>query len=195
LHCCRLKPTSSPLRAVIPKRLLPEDHESQFDPNWSPDGKRIAFSTASPFNPNGKVRILDLATHQITAVAGSEGILSPRWSPDGRFVEAVPLGGNGLKIYDLESEQWSDLVQKDPVRFPSWSRDSRFIYFLHTPANGDKAVFRIRVSGGPPERIADLNNIHLGGWWSWMGLDPTDAPLVLRDIGNDDIYGLTLERK
>jgi hypothetical protein len=28
-----------------------------------------------------------------------------------------------------------------------------------------------------------------------MGLDPTDAPLVLRDIGNDDIYALTLDQR
>jgi len=26
-----------------------------------------------------------------------------------------------------------------------------------------------------------------------MSLDPTDAPLVLRDIGTDDLYALTLE--
>jgi hypothetical protein len=28
-----------------------------------------------------------------------------------------------------------------------------------------------------------------------MSLDPTDAPLVLRDVGSDDIYALTLEEK
>jgi len=28
-----------------------------------------------------------------------------------------------------------------------------------------------------------------------MGLDPTDAPLLLRDIGSEDIYALTLEEK
>jgi dipeptidyl aminopeptidase/acylaminoacyl peptidase len=178
-----------------PQRLLPEDHESHTDPNWSADGKKIVFSTATPFNPNGNVRILDLATHQITAVAGSERIYSPRWSPDGRFIAAMPVGGNGLKIFNLASQHWSELVQKDSVGFPSWSRDSQFIYFLRILPNGNKGAFRIRVSGGPPERIADLNSIHLGGWWGWVGLDPNDNPLVLRDAGSDDIYALTLERK
>jgi hypothetical protein len=28
-----------------------------------------------------------------------------------------------------------------------------------------------------------------------LGLDPTDAPLVLRDTGSSDIYALTLEEK
>jgi len=30
---------------------------------------------------------------------------------------------------------------------------------------------------------------------SWVGLDSTDAPLVLRDTGSTDIYALTLEEK
>jgi hypothetical protein len=29
----------------------------------------------------------------------------------------------------------------------------------------------------------------------WLGLDPTDAPLLLRDVGTPNIYALTLERK
>jgi hypothetical protein len=29
----------------------------------------------------------------------------------------------------------------------------------------------------------------------YAGLDPTDAPLLLRDIGSDDIYALTLNEK
>ena len=35
------------------------------------------------------------------------------------------------------------------------------------------------------------------GWYAngWLGLDPTDAPLLLRDAGTDEIYALTLEQK
>jgi Tol biopolymer transport system component len=165
------------------------------DPNWSADGKKVVFTTANPFNPNGNIRILDLATRQITAVAGSERIYSPRWSPDGRFIAGLPIGGTGLKIFDLASQRWSELIQKDSVGFPSWSRDGQFIYFLHISANGDKAIFRIRASGGHPELVASLKSIDLGGWWSWMGLDPDDNPLVLRDTGSNDIYALTLEQK
>ena len=32
------------------------------------------------------------------------------------------------------------------------------------------------------------------GFYSlWMGLAPTDTPLLLRDVGSDNIYSLTLE--
>jgi len=35
------------------------------------------------------------------------------------------------------------------------------------------------------------------GWvvCGWTTLDPTDAPLVLRDMGSTYIYALTLEQK
>ena len=42
--------------------------------------------------------------------------------------------------------------------------------------------------------MTDLKEMHLTGYFDlWFGLDPTDAPLLLRDIGSDDIYALTLE--
>jgi hypothetical protein len=41
-----------------------------------------------------------------------------------------------------------------------------------------------------------MNDWHLTGMFGFsMSLDPTDAPLVLRDTGSDDIYALTLEVK
>jgi hypothetical protein len=45
-------------------------------------------------------------------------------------------------------------------------------------------------------RIVDLNDVPTTGTYGlWLGLDPTDAPLLLRDTGTSDIYALTLETK
>jgi hypothetical protein len=57
-------------------------------------------------------------------------------------------------------------------------------------------VFRVRVSGGNAERVVDLLGVrHTGALTLWTGLDPTDTPMLLRDVGTDDIYALTLEQK
>jgi hypothetical protein len=57
-------------------------------------------------------------------------------------------------------------------------------------------VFRVSVTGGDAERLTDLKDVHYTGYYGvWFGLDPTDAPLLLRDIGTSDIYALTLEQK
>jgi hypothetical protein len=34
------------------------------------------------------LRLLDLKTRQISIVAGSEGLIYPIWSPDGRYIAA-----------------------------------------------------------------------------------------------------------
>jgi hypothetical protein len=78
--------------------------------------------------------------------------------------------------------------------YPTWSSDSQFIYFM-LPWD-DPGVFRVRVSGGNAERVVDLKGFRYTGAFNlWMGLDPTDTPMLIRDVGTDDIYALRLEQK
>jgi Tol biopolymer transport system component len=179
-----------------PRPLLPEDHEGQSDPSWSSDGRKIVFSTLESLGVfNSVLRVLDLASHQITTLPGSEGVWSPRWSPNGRFIAGLYTGPTGgIKIFDFETQRWSIVQRTGECDFPTWSSDSQFIYFL-LPWD-DPGVFRVRVSGGDAERVVDLKGFRYTGAFNlWMGLDPTDTPLLLRDVGTDDIYALTLEQK
>jgi Tol biopolymer transport system component/DNA-binding winged helix-turn-helix (wHTH) protein len=179
-----------------PQPILPEDAGSQADPNWSPDGRKIAFSPLGFWGPkNENLRILDLASHQVTTVPGSVGVWSPRWSPNGRYLAALSPDPPMLRIFDMETQHWSALPVKGNVGFPCFSRDSQSIYFLRYGVG--QGVFRIRLKGGKPEeKTWDLKDLHVGGYWGFsMSLDPTDTPLVSRDIGSQDIYALTLEEK
>jgi DNA-binding winged helix-turn-helix (wHTH) protein/Tol biopolymer transport system component len=177
-----------------PRKLLPEGVEGPHLGFVSPHGHQIVFSSNAA-HPEIPIRILDLDSHQVTTVPGSTGLFAPRWSPDGRYLEATSTEDREhLKIFDFKTEQWSELPQKGTVDSPEWSHDSQFIYFLRR--RGDPGVFRISMRGGEPEKIADLKDFQIGGWFrSWMGLDSTDAPLMLRDISSDDIYALTLDQK
>ncbi|AXC12730.1 hypothetical protein ACPOL_3443 [Acidisarcina polymorpha] len=52
------------------------------------------------------------------------------------------------------------------------------------------------AADGATERVVDLKDFrYAGNDGGWMGLDPTGAPLFLRDLSTSDIYSLTLERK
>jgi len=176
-----------------PQRLLPVDATVTGDPNWSPDGKKVVFHRGGIAATNGDLRILDLGSAKATVIPGSSGMFSPRWSADGRFILAKFTDSRpSLPVFDFNTQRWSTLPVNGDAEFPSFSRDGRYIYFLRF--GRDQAVIRIPVSGGKEERIVDMPNWHITGHFGFsMALDPTDAPLVLRDVGSDDIYALRLE--
>src|SRR6266852_3305481 len=180
-----------------PRRLVPVDNGIEQIVDWSPDGRKIVFSWGDgtcTIDEVDEVRILDLQSRQVTTVPGSSTMFGARWSPDGRYLVAGSEDELSLNVFDFKTQRWSTLPQKGIVASPEWSRDSKYIYFRR-PVD-DRGVFRTPVAGGKVERIVDLKNWHDAGWYGrYMGLDPTDAPLLLRDIGSEDIYALTLERK
>ena len=101
-----------------PQAILPEDSEGQSDPSWSADGHKIVFSTLEAIgNFNSVLRVLDLDSHQITTLPGSEAMWSPRWSPNGRFIAGLHGGPTGgIKIFDFETQRWSVVQQTHECR-------------------------------------------------------------------------------
>ena len=176
-----------------PKRLLPEDSGSQSDPSWSPDGSKIIFGTGLLGNQNGEIRILDRASHQTTTLPGSIGMFSPHWSPDGQWIAASSTDLTKMYLFNIKTQSWST-IYKGIYAYATWSSDSRFVYFMRYASN--PAILKVSVKGGNPELVADLKGFHFTGTLGlWFGLDLTDAPLLLRDVGTQDVYALTLDRK
>ena len=193
-----------------PIRVLPDNNCcNESDPTWSPDGKQLALWVESP---NGKteneLRIVDVSTHKLSFLPRPpKRTWSPRWSPDGRYI--VCLTGpypatDGLEIYDFKTNKWKIiLTEPGSGNWPSWSHDSRWIYYqgtshpLWSTHNENRLrIYRISPEESRPESVADLPGFRGTGYdWSWIGLDPDDNPLLLRDAGTSEIYSMTLERK
>ncbi len=176
-----------------PRRLLPDDRQAETDPSWAPDGRKIVFSTSVNVGASAKsdLRILDLASGNIAAIPDSEGLLVPHWSPDGRLIAAMTLDTMGMKLFNVVSGKWTTL-NTGAVAFPEWSRDGRWIYYVKW--TDGSVLLRIRVADGSRESLADLKGVQYTGVYTlWMGLDAADAPMMLRDVGTDDIYSLLLE--
>jgi DNA-binding winged helix-turn-helix (wHTH) protein/Tol biopolymer transport system component len=176
-----------------PRKFLAQDQHLDGFLTWSPDGHQMAGTSTSA---DGKfvLVILNLDTHQDTIIPGSVGLFEPRWSPDGRYLAAADFDTQQLKVFDLKTGKWMELTQPGIADCPEWSGDSEFIYFRRV--SGDTGLFRIRISSGRAEKIVDLKDWHDAGWFGrYVGLDPTDAPLLLRDIGSEDIYALSLDQE
>ena len=169
-----------------PRELLPEDDHAQADPYWSPDGSSLIFGSAYASASVG-IRLLDMKTHALTTLPGSQDLFSPRWSPDGRYIAAIRRDSQNILLFDRTKEKWSEVMQGRNVSFPNWSRDSKYIYFLSWPEN--PGVFRMRISDFSVERVLNLQDFQPTGYWEdWLGLDSHDAPLLLRDTGLQDVY-------
>jgi eukaryotic-like serine/threonine-protein kinase len=182
---------SSRIIAVSPdggnaQQLVQNDSHQQWDPNWSPDGRKIVFGGDS-LNAASAIYILDLATRQVSTVPGSQGLYSPRWSPDGQYLAAISANDTILLLFSFRSQNWTKLAT-GAVGWPNFSKDGQYIYAL--AGRGTSAVLKIRLTDGRTERVADLKNFVSTGHFSDSSLEltPDDSPLLFRDAGSSDIY-------
>jgi len=170
-----------------PREMMPGDPKEEWDPSWSADGTRIAFGSGST-DPNSTILIFDVRTNQVSTLPGSRGFFSPRWSPDGRYLVALPFASHSLMLFDFATQKWEE-ISKISLGFPNWSKNGDYVYFLH--GENQPSVMRIRIRDRRVERVADLKDFRQTGYWSfWLGMAPDDSPLLLRDIGTKEIYAL-----
>ena len=174
-----------------PQLLLPGFNQVNSDANWSPDGRKVCFGGLSgparqPAGPN--IHILDLETGAVTGVPGSDDFFSPRWSPDGRSIAALSLDSTHLALFRFETGRWEELA-KGTFSFPCWSHDGRAVYCIRGSIN--RAVIRIRTADRTIDRLIDLKDMNLAGFYSVsLSLTPDDQPVMTRDSGSMEIFTL-----
>jgi Tol biopolymer transport system component len=171
--------------------------DSELDPAWSADGKQLAFGRIGVMGSTEKlaIQLVDTSSHQLSVIPGSENLFSPRWSPDGRFLAALPVDSKKLLLFDFKTGKWSDWVtETGAIGFPNWSQDGKYVYY---DTITDHPTFRrIRVGETRSELVLGLDNLRrysLTLVGAWSGVAPDGSGLFVRDLSTDEIYAFDLE--
>jgi serine/threonine protein kinase len=165
----------------------------QSDPAWSADGNKLIIGQDAS-NGASIIRSIDLATHEVSVIPGSQGLFSPRWSPDGRYLAALNALSTKLLLYDFKTQKWSDWTS-ELMGFPNWSKDGAYLYY-DVPFTDHPTFRRIKVGETHSELVADLKGLvrySAAPAFGWSAPAPDGSPLVARSLSTDEIYALDLE--
>ena len=177
------------------RRLLTEEGNAA-DPSWAPDAKSLVFGRVNDELGSEKAEralyILDLNNNQTHQLPGSEGLFSPRWSPDGQYIAALTLDQRQVRIFSVASRTWSTLPLHSGAE-PAWSPDSHSL-IVHARLDSTQPILRVTIPSGETHEIIRLADLEGSAAMQFVfsGTTP-DGDLFVRIHSNtSDIYSLDL---
>jgi Tol biopolymer transport system component/DNA-binding winged helix-turn-helix (wHTH) protein len=147
-------PVDSDHRGGKPEKLI-FSGMSEEGPQYSPDGKRIAFQSTR--SGNFEIWRADADGSNLVQLTSFNGPLTgtPRWSPDGTHISFDSRPGPHPNVYVISADGGA------PRRFvndsadegvASWSHDGRWLYYASN-RTGSWQVWKRTLDGGEPVQV------------------------------------------
>jgi len=195
----RMLPDQPTKIALVPRNggssrdLLSEDR-SQIDANWSADGSRMLIGSLA-HDKEINIRLIDLKTHAVEVVPGSEGIFSPRWSPNARYIAALSPDSTNVLLFDYQTKKWTTWLSEPAgaVSYPVWSADSTSLFFDDL-VTGVESIRKAKVGDSNAESVLTLPTFERfpGPFGLWSGRTPDGSWMFVRDRSTQEVYQLTV---
>jgi Tol biopolymer transport system component/DNA-binding winged helix-turn-helix (wHTH) protein len=131
-------------------------------PQYSPDGKKIAFeSSRSGYR---EIWVCDSDGSNCGSLTSLQGVAgAPRWSPDGHYLafESHPKAYTEIYVAEVDGGPPRLLTTFPGVDNggPNWSRDGRWIYFNSNREHGLFQLWKVQLGGGPPIQVTKKGGI------------------------------------
>jgi DNA-binding winged helix-turn-helix (wHTH) protein/Tol biopolymer transport system component len=170
----RQRPESASLRFTI---AAPADTRFA-DVSLSPDGRTIVFRTiASDAASRLWIRRLDSLAAQ--PLKGTDGAVSPFWSPNGRHIGFFAAGK--LMRLGLDSGARDVICEAANPRGGSWNADDTIIFV----PDSRSAVYRVSAAGGKPTPITTLGTSERITSHRWPAFLPDGRHFVFVQMAGD----------
>ena len=136
-----------------------------------------------------RIRQLDIASKTISEMRGTQGLWSPRWSPDGSLILAVTTDNEAIKVLHWPGTLWKELVRLPNVDNVTWSVDSKQIFFTGEDQNRHFGVYRFDLASANLEMVVNLDGFEYAPD-PWFGVDNTGTPLAFGDSLASEVFRL-----
>ena len=127
---------------------------------FSPDGKWLAISCATPDKPGSRVYVVPAVGGTPRLVTENPNSYWHTWSPDGKtIVFTRPNKDGGGNIFAIAAEGGPERALTTGTGVsddPDYSPDGQFIYF-NSDRSGGMQIWRMRPDGSNPEQITSDN--------------------------------------
>lgn len=160
-------------------------------PDWSPDGNFLA--TTVYLEGAYRSRVIDVRNGNVTLVPNSKDTLGPWYATQDTLI-AIASDQSKLVRYNFKTQKWSDILTS-PDKFVNWLTSPDGKYFYYSTGGSDPTVFRLRLSDDAVEQVVKLKNVRLANDLDVgpkLNVTPDNSVLVLRDIGTEEVYALSV---
>jgi DNA-binding winged helix-turn-helix (wHTH) protein/Tol biopolymer transport system component len=184
-----------PADGGTPKSVLPSNNKwASVSGDWRTDGRQIVLDVQEmESNREPDIRILDLDSGQLTKWPGSNGLIEPRWSADGRYIAALNPKQKQVLLYDCRRQTWSVLAEANFPAALRWSPSGDALYYQDVD-EVEESIFRVPMATRETERVLRLGDLlSLGAARGiFTGLSPDGSVYVTVDHGDVDVYAVDL---